>query len=378
MRSIRTVGVFRHGSLPAVCLATLVVLTASPRLTAQPPVPTRRPVQVRAPEATGKQRPTSKAVAGQASPPRRSASAQPLPPGRVVAPRQPSEGVRLASAETDGGGVVLAGGVGATADCEHCGRRGCGHCRAAGGRLGLHCNGRCDAGTCPAHCPVRPDQFGYYATRWRSWPGQGVKQVSHFDPATTPVIPPMSEVPGMEDEGRRQPAGSEGDDPLDEEGNGRAADGKGDAGMDDAAADDPQDVPQDAPKMDDSGDTPATEPEAPADASSNQPLPASGSDAASRRVGATGLDISVINGRLQPGDGLTGPARETVAARGEKDEGVIRASAPLAGDALPAVDAPRSSPPASGWRPAGRRSSGGPAVANPLRGVTTYPGNPLR
>ena len=66
------------------------------------------------------------------------------------------------------------------------------------------CDGRCGTGGCgkpgcPAHCPVRPDRFGFYGTQWRAWPGQGVVQAS-FDEAATPVRPPKSEVPTADEE----------------------------------------------------------------------------------------------------------------------------------------------------------------------------------
>lgn len=71
-------------------------------------------------------------------------------------------------------------------------------------RPASHCDGRCGNGGCgkpgcPAHCPVRPDRFGFYGTQWRVWPGQDVVQAS-YDEAATPVRPPKSEVPDADEE----------------------------------------------------------------------------------------------------------------------------------------------------------------------------------
>jgi hypothetical protein len=52
---------------------------------------------------------------------------------------------------------------------------------------------------------VRPSQFGFYPTTWRQWPGQQVRQVAHLDVEATPVQPPRSEVPGMNEESRGNP-----------------------------------------------------------------------------------------------------------------------------------------------------------------------------
>jgi hypothetical protein len=46
---------------------------------------------------------------------------------------------------------------------------------------------------------VRPEVFGFYGTRWRKWPGEGVVQASNNE-AATPVRPPRAEVPGVEEE----------------------------------------------------------------------------------------------------------------------------------------------------------------------------------
>lgn len=114
--------------------------------------------------------------------------------GKVVRASAPSP------ADEDGG-VVPAGGVirarHADACGEHCGKADCGHCR---GRHGICHHGTCgpEIPGCPAHCPVRPERFGYYQTNWRRWPGQRVAQAS-FNEAV-PVSPPRSIVPDVDDE----------------------------------------------------------------------------------------------------------------------------------------------------------------------------------
>ena len=66
------------------------------------------------------------------------------------------------------------------------------------------CRGDCRGGACPAQCPVRPDEFGFYETQWRTWPGTGgVRQVNLE--AVTPVSPPRSEVPPVDQESRALP-----------------------------------------------------------------------------------------------------------------------------------------------------------------------------
>ncbi len=86
--------------------------------------------------------------------------------------------------------VVPAGGV-----CTACGPAGCRH--HAGGLHGHHSG--CRDGVCVPYCPVRPQQFGYYGTRWRRWPGQDIVQVSGAREAA-PVQPPRSAVPGAGEE----------------------------------------------------------------------------------------------------------------------------------------------------------------------------------
>lgn len=76
--------------------------------------------------------------------------------------------------------------------CHECGPTGCRH-----GKLCHHRD--CKDGVCVPYCPVRPGTFGYYGTQWRRWPGQGVVPVSNVE-AATPVKPPKSEVPGVDEE----------------------------------------------------------------------------------------------------------------------------------------------------------------------------------
>ena len=70
---------------------------------------------------------------------------------------------------------------------------------------GLLHSPQCRDGHCAPHCPVRPSHFGYYPTQWRRWPGQ-VGTAGAVDPAAaTPVSPPRSVVPGLEDESPTRP-----------------------------------------------------------------------------------------------------------------------------------------------------------------------------
>jgi hypothetical protein len=67
------------------------------------------------------------------------------------------------------------------------------------------CNGRCGKDGCgqqgcPAVCPVRPGEFGFYGTQWRTWPGQGMVKQAGYNEAATPVSPPKSEVPTADEE----------------------------------------------------------------------------------------------------------------------------------------------------------------------------------
>lgn len=76
----------------------------------------------------------------------------------------------------------------------------CGECGPGGCRHGKLCHHRdCKDGVCVPYCPVRPGTFGFYGTQWRRWPGQGVVPASNVE-AATPVKPPKSEVPGVDEE----------------------------------------------------------------------------------------------------------------------------------------------------------------------------------
>lgn len=308
------------------------------------------------------------------------------------------------------GGVVLAGGVMANADCRQCGQQGCGKCRPVGDRLGLHCNGLCEQGGCPAHCPVRPDQFGYYATRWRSWPGQGVKQVGHFDPATTPVVPPRSEVPGMEDElalpSQRDEAAADEEEEEEE----AMADAEDDAGgKSDAPAGDAEPaagadsasgsegvLPEggaSAPSASESedteaksGDKNATPSNAPSKASGPRdvPLETSGTEAA-RPAGALADSAWSNWSRSSPADPKQAPPGSVVRTSGPAETTEVEGSSDDRRDGSrirsPAQRMVEGSERAVGrWRAkaAASAEASSEAVANPLRGVTAQPGNPLR
>mgnify|MGYP006267001311 CR=1 FL=1 len=90
--------------------------------------------------------------------------------------------------------VVPAGGV-----CHGCRE---GHCRTC--RPGGHHAG-CRDGKCHPSCPVRPQEFGFYGTQWRRWPGQGIVPAANEQDAT-PARPPKSAVPRAEEESPRQRA----------------------------------------------------------------------------------------------------------------------------------------------------------------------------
>jgi hypothetical protein len=62
----------------------------------------------------------------------------------------------------------------------------------------------CQHGLCPAHCPVRPDVFGFYGTQWRRWPGSGIVQASSVE-AATPARPSRSAIPGPQEESLESP-----------------------------------------------------------------------------------------------------------------------------------------------------------------------------
>ena len=303
--------------------------------------------------------------------------------------RAPAAGGRQTSAVVSAdGGVVRAGHAVATADCRQCGQRGCGKCRPAGGRLDLPCNGLCEQGTCPAHCPVRPDQFGYYATRWRSWPGQGVKQVGHFDSASTPVVPPRSEVPGMADElalPNQQEEG--GPDDEEEEKDGEEMPGDG------APSDEPPAVRAEAEEAGDaSKPVDAKEEDAPAAAVDAEATGNVSFDRPSDDTGAAAaLPAGTFAGTARANLGRGTRAESTPDSRGNVVQSIepveAEESDPGAGDREPPkLRSPAQKPVERNERVVGRwrvkaAVAGATEVetaANPLRGVTAQPGNPLR
>lgn len=117
------------------------------------------------------------------------ATSSAVEPG-AIQPR-PTPSSRQAAARTVvDPGVQPAGGAG----CRECGPGGC--------RRGHACQGHhrdCRNGACSPYCPVRPTTFGYYGTQWRRWPAQGVVPVSNVE-ASTPVKPPKSAVPDVDEE----------------------------------------------------------------------------------------------------------------------------------------------------------------------------------
>ena len=90
--------------------------------------------------------------------------------------------------------VVPAGGA-----CRGCNA---GHCRTCrpGGHHGHHAG--CRDGKCHPYCPVRPQEFGFYGTQWRRWPGAGTVPVAALQDAT-PTRPPKSAVPKADEESFR-------------------------------------------------------------------------------------------------------------------------------------------------------------------------------
>lgn len=347
-----------------VAVLTLLTATVAPAQSVQP----KRGVGTRSP-----------AVAQRPSQP--TASASPVRTTRRISDparqAEPTAGVVRADGVSGvrDGGVVQAGASVVTAECRQCGRRGCNECRADGGRLGLHCNGRCDAGGCPAHCPVRPDQFGYYQTRWRNWPGQGVRQVSHFDPATTPVVPPRSQIPTLEEESGVGPEGTSAD------------------------LDDDEDEPQPEAARDDAGNDATTEAgdaaamEPSSDATPVEPLPADDdrADAAEAQE-----DMPLERRPRSPAADESSRSAPTT-LRGDTPT-AFRPANPLRRNGFPGVPAsgttgaelsPRpaasASPEASRregstsqWRPSRRGGTGEGGDTPLMRGVTANPGNPLR
>jgi len=103
--------------------------------------------------------------------------------------------------------VMPAGGMAAgQTRCGHCQKAACPQCRLA--EPDNHAHSQCQHGLCPAHCPVRPEVFGFYGTQWRRWPGSGVVPASNNE-AATPARPPRAEVPGAEEESLAPDAAAE-------------------------------------------------------------------------------------------------------------------------------------------------------------------------
>ena len=331
-------------------------------------------------------------------------------------------------------GVVQAGALIQADDCGACGKKGC---KVCGIGKKIACNGQCGTGGCPAHCPVRPDQFGYYPTRWRNWPGQGVKQVSHFDPATTPVVPPKSEIPGIDEESPPRQADEEEEAELEAPAEAEPMEAD-DVATDDVPTDDvptddmpTDDMPTDDMPTDDvpTDDVPTDDmptDDVPTDDGDTEELPAAELDGnASPDASSSGSQVWIESLTVEPvasnpgpsdladprsnqrpapqssrriraegtwgrkpqapqrGRGDSGPTRDAASAAepavGSWDR-VVQTSAPAAalpaGDVAPlAGDQVVESRAVPQWRPANRRSA---AAHNPLRGVTAEPVNPLR
>lgn len=64
-----------------------------------------------------------------------------------------------------------------------------------------HASG-CRDGHCQGNCVVRPDRFGFYGTKWRSWPGTMVVQTAGVK-ELTPETPPKLVLPTVEEESRK-------------------------------------------------------------------------------------------------------------------------------------------------------------------------------
>jgi hypothetical protein len=257
---------------------------------------------------------------------------------------------------------------------------------------------------------VRPDQFGYYATRWRSWPGQGVKQVGHFDPATTPVVPPRSEVPGMEDELALPSQRDEAAPDEEEEEEEAMADAEDDAGgKSDAAAGDAEpaagadsasgsegglpeggELAPSASESEDteakSGDKNATPSNAPSKASGPRDVPLETSGAEAARPAGALADSAWSNwSRSSLADPKQAPPGSVVRTSGPAETTEVEGSSDDRRDGSrirsPAQRMVEGSERAVGrWRAkaAASAEASSEAVANPLRGVTAQPGNPLR
>lgn len=60
----------------------------------------------------------------------------------------------------------------------------------------------CRNGNCEPHCPVRPDEFGYYSTHWRKWPTSDATGQTRPG-AVTPAAPLKSAIPEADEDSPR-------------------------------------------------------------------------------------------------------------------------------------------------------------------------------
>lgn len=82
-------------------------------------------------------------------------------------------------------------------------------CRHEQPRHAAGCRGECRGGACAPHCPVKPEEFGFYETQWRPWPRSAAGGPA--DAATlTPAMPPRSEAPRVDEESLPRPSPLEG------------------------------------------------------------------------------------------------------------------------------------------------------------------------
>ncbi len=125
------------------------------------------------------------------------AAVEPVASAVEPAAVRPQQKPAVRSPKVDHAVIPAGGNAAGQSACGQCQRSACPQCRIAEGKHPGH--RPCPHGLCPAHCPVRPDVFGFYGTRWRRWPGSGVVQVSNDD-AVTPARPPKTEVPGPREE----------------------------------------------------------------------------------------------------------------------------------------------------------------------------------
>ena len=158
-------------------IGVMIAVTLVGSLQAAEPA-TTRPTQPRAGQVrpTGGAQPSSRPAAGQAG------------------ERNPARSHKVDHAVLPAGGAATG-----QARCSQCQRAACPQCRLPDPQQHAHAHAHCQHGLCPAHCPVRPDVFGFYGTQWRRWPGSGVVQASNNE-AATPARPPLAEVPGAEEE----------------------------------------------------------------------------------------------------------------------------------------------------------------------------------